>query len=190
LEHIKLTQSLKAEELRKIDEIQNSAEKKVQQLKTESEKELEEIRFLRNKEIETEFEIKRKEEISRAKRDAKEKTLKAESVLEEKIFGLAKKIILEQAEEHQNLFEKLADEIPKTKYDEIWVNNKDEEKAKKLFSLTKVQTDKNIMGGLKAFSETFEADNTLETRLFTAKTDIIRKVMQQIHEKYEKTIVT
>jgi len=192
LGHIKLTESLREEELKKIEEIKRAAEKTIQEKKEDFEKELSRLESTKAEELENEMKTLRKINLSLEKLKAKEKILKAEKALEERIFRLMPQALEKFVKDSKDVFDKLAAELPKTNYDDVYVNKKDAEKAAKLFSSAVIHQDSAISEGIRAVAENglFEAENTLETRFQTAKDNIFREVLKQIYERVTKNTVS
>jgi vacuolar-type H+-ATPase subunit E/Vma4 len=87
----------------------------------------------------------------------------------------------------ENLFARLAAELPHGDWQEIRVRPEDAAVAAKRFPGAQVVTEAQILGGLVALTEEgrIEIDNRLETRLDAAWKTLLTDLLQRLRQEYE-----
>lgn len=121
--------------------------------------------------------------LARSRRQALAERLAGEERLQQRLYGLARQLLGELAEqEAATLLGALARELPAAAWQQVTVNPREAESARRLFPQAELQLDADLDGGLRVASAggRILVDNTLEKRLQRGWPDLLPALLREL----------
>ncbi len=127
--------------------------------------------------------------VSEANNRSRTFLLTEERALSDRLFSLGRASLpCLRGADYQEIFGKLARELPPLPWKTIRVNPSDVDLAKKMFTGAEIIPDSTISGGLDAMTEEgkIRVNNTFEKRLERAWVDILPDLLKEIYAAVER----
>jgi vacuolar-type H+-ATPase subunit E/Vma4 len=159
-----------------------AAEEKVAKRRQELKEELQKLGIEAERQLQSERSRRRNSLLAESRREVMASRLHAESILDERLQGLASKVLAELAEKNREaLWQALCDELPPAEWGKITVSHASQCLAVRDFPTAEIELDDSIDGGLIATSTSgAKIDNSLACRLRRAWPDLLPQLMSAL----------
>ncbi|MDG5469171.1 V-type ATP synthase subunit E [Deltaproteobacteria bacterium IMCC39524] len=159
-----------------------AAEEKVAKRRQELKEEQQLLRLEAERQLQSEVSRRRNSLLAKSRRQVMASRLHAEALLDERLQGLASRLLTELTEKNREvLWQALCAELPPAEWGKITVSQASQGLAARDFPTAEVELDDAIAGGLIATSRSgVRVDNTLACRLRRAWPDLLPQLMSEL----------
>ena len=159
-----------------------AAEEKVAKRRQELKEELQKLGIEAERQLQSESSRRRNSLLAESRREVMANRLHAESILDERLKGLASKVLAELAEKNREaLWQVLCAELPPAEWAKITVSHASQALAMRDFPAAEIEIEETLAGGLVATSSSgMRVDNSLGCRLQMAWPDLLPQLMSEL----------